>query len=80
MLRKKQREEEDGFVKMVNMFSKKVEGKDDIQVTIDCTVSHPSKYFYQRGFEDDTLLHFEIGDCNQKNLQWYKELSYQFTT
>lgn len=63
---KKTEEEEDGFVKMVNMFSKKVEGKDDIQVTIDCTVSHPSKYFYQRGFEDDTLLHFEIGDCNQK--------------
>jgi len=63
---KQTEEEDDGFVKMVSMFSKKIDKSDDVHVTIDCDVTHPSKYFNQRGFNADTLLHFEIGDCVQK--------------
>jgi DNA primase len=61
--------EEDGdeFVEMVGMFAKEEEiVQEDEQVSMDCTLSHPSEYFRKRGFKKETLGYFEVGDCNQK--------------
>lgn len=63
---KAEEEQEDDFVKMVGLFSKKKESHEDETVSIDCDVMHPSDYFQKRGFSDKTLLHFGVGDCNQK--------------
>ena len=59
-------EEGDSFVEMVNMFSDEIGAQEDTHIDIDCLLSHPSKYFCMRGFTEDTLLHFGIGDCKQK--------------
>jgi len=60
-------EEGDEFVEMVGMFAKEEEiSQEDEQVSMDCTLSHPSEYFKRRGFQETTLGYFEVGDCNQK--------------
>jgi DNA primase len=59
-------EEPDEFVKLVNILSQKDPSHEDSCAIIDCDVSHPSDYFCSRGFSEDTLLHFEVGDCLQK--------------
>lgn len=59
------------FVKMVNMFAEDPDYKQS-PVAIDCEIQHPSEYFHSRGFSEETLLHFEVGDCKQKGSPMYE--------
>lgn len=34
---------------------------------IDCQLDFPSQYFVDRGYEADTMRHFDVGDCNDCN-------------
>ena len=62
------REEPSDFVKLVNIFS-------DDQQTFSCdtniascaSIVHPSGYFTDRGFSENTLLYFGVGDCVDKS-------------
>lgn len=40
--------------------------------SIDLKITPPSKYFIGRGFESNTLKHFGVGDCEDKNSKLYE--------
>ena len=61
-------EEPSDFVRMVDMFTVYDDNHSkDIKLESCSSTIHPSEYFTQRGFKEDTLLHFEIGDCIDKS-------------
>jgi len=53
------------FVKLVTMFSNR-EKFVPIPTDDRYNLIHPSDYFLSRGFSEETLLHFEVGDCHDK--------------
>ena len=65
---KVQVEEPSDFVKMVDIFSELDDQPDEPSSVDSCSsVIHPSEYFSDRGYKDETLLHFEVGDCIDKS-------------
>ena len=63
-------QEPDSFVKLVTMFSP---SKKFVPTSTRnrYNLTHPSEYFLSRGFSEETMLHFEIGDCYDKSSSMY---------
>ena len=68
------KEEPSDFVKMVNLFSstKKKQNDSFNEVKERYNLLHPSEYFTTRGFNEQTLLYFEVGDCLDKGSPMYQ--------
>ena len=61
-------EESSDFVQMVDILSRVPATRKTNTPCIDkYNVVMPSDYFVTRGFKEDTLLHFEVGDCEDKS-------------
>jgi 5S rRNA maturation endonuclease (ribonuclease M5) len=64
--------QEDDFARIVNTISKEnniVKSCEPIE--LDKCVDIPSKYFLSRGFKEETLGHFQVGDCYDKSSKLY---------
>jgi len=57
------KEEDEDFFNVINIFKSDVEEYRHKKVDIKCDVCCPSKYFISRGFSEETLEHFGVGDC-----------------
>ena len=57
---------EDSFQSTINIFKKSIESQEEKEIEINHKYTCPSEYFLKRGFAEETLLHFGIGDCNDK--------------
>ena len=66
------REVPSDFVKMVGMFTDGDCEFEQPSVAVNCKLEHPSDYFNERGFSEDSLLHFEVGDCKEKGSTMYE--------
>lgn len=56
-------EEELDFYSKANKVFVKSEEHNTETFCVDCDVAFPSQYFINRGFEPETMDHFEVGDC-----------------
>jgi len=65
------REEPNDFVKLVDFFSSNPEFVHQPSKA-KYKLQHPSEYFVFRGFSEETLLHFEVGDCLDKSSPMYQ--------
>lgn len=59
-------QEPSAFVKLVTMFSSR-ERFVPTPTENSYNLIHPSDYFLSRGFSEETLLHFEVGDCYERS-------------
>ena len=66
------KERPDEFVELVNMFSKHSGPQGPKSIEIKKYDLQPSKYFSSRGFRAETLEHFGVGDCYDKNSDMYQ--------
>ena len=56
-------EEPSDFVKLVGIFSKTEHPTRSAETNNQYRLSHPSEYFVSRGFTEETLHYFSVGDC-----------------
>tara|TARA_B100001564_G_scaffold173205_1_gene145744 strand:+ start:2075 stop:3097 length:1023 start_codon:yes stop_codon:yes gene_type:complete len=57
-------EYEDDFVDLVKIIKSPNKSENTVKpISIDCTLSCPSEYFVNRGFNKKTMKYFGIGDC-----------------
>jgi len=61
----------DEFTKLVNIFSDEEINKKSFTPVDLGELSYPSKYFINRGFKEETLNHFGVGDCNTPTSKMY---------
>lgn len=59
--------EDDDFYNMVKVLKNSKVKIDSVSrnITLDCEVQYPSKYFLNRGFKKRTLNYFKVGDCDK---------------
>ncbi len=65
-------EEPSDFVKLVGIFSKTSSLTYKVETNNQYRLSHPSEYFVSRGFTEDTLHHFSVGDCFEQSSSMYQ--------
>ena len=66
------KEKPDEFVELVNMFNRGSGPLGPRQIEVKKYDLQPSKYFASRGFSRETLEHFGVGDCYNKNTDMYQ--------
>lgn len=59
--------EKNEFYDIIDIFTKNNEVFVPKKIKTNCDIEYPSKYFLSRGFKENTLLHFNVGDCNDKS-------------
>jgi 5S rRNA maturation endonuclease (ribonuclease M5) len=65
-------EEPSDFVKLVGIFSKAANSTYNAKTSNQYSLSHPSEYFVSRGFTEDTLHYFSVGDCFDQSSSMYQ--------
>jgi 5S rRNA maturation endonuclease (ribonuclease M5) len=65
-------EEPSDFVKLVGIFSKTPHSAYKAETNHQHSFSHPSEYFVGRGFTEETLHYFSVGDCFDKSSSMYQ--------
>ena len=64
---------EDEFTKLVSSIKKcEINQPNSPEIVLDFDILKPSQYFISRGFKQETLMHFDIGDCNDKKSKLYE--------
>jgi 5S rRNA maturation endonuclease (ribonuclease M5) len=56
-------DESNDFSKLVSILKSENKEKSHSTIKLDDGITYPSKYFLSRGFKEETLKYFEIGDC-----------------
>lgn len=64
-------EEPNEFVELVSFLNTSIEEKEHKEIDTECELIYPSQYFINRGFKEETLKYFEVGDCNNPKSKLY---------
>jgi DNA primase len=64
-------EDEDEFTSIVAQLKDNISFPQNKTVNLDLSISIPSEYFHNRGFDKKTLEYFEVGDCLDTSSKLY---------
>lgn len=59
------------FDELVKILQDSITFPESTIAQLDCEIKTPSEYFLKRGFKKETLEHFQVGDCCDKNSKLY---------
>jgi len=65
-------ETESNFDQIVKCLKDDIHFPDNENVSLNININVPSKYFLNRGFNAETLKHFEVGDCMDQSSKLYE--------
>lgn len=59
--------QDNDFEKIVGLFCNNPKCHEPKPISIECNIEYPSMYFLSRGFKEETLKFFGVGDCHDKS-------------